>query len=250
MCTLSVIKNEVGLIMTMNRDEHRLRHESEKLSAVQLRDGCKVVFPTDLKSGGSWFGFNQRGVVLALLNRYQDPLKMDVISRGEIIPKALSQGISDNVFDFCGSLAVESYNPFDLIMISTGNCYQFKWTGNDYKIVPITINPSYFKTSSSVEMNSTLSWRSQFFEKWMKNNKNTINSESILKNIHLEQAVENKSRSIFMSREHSHSKSVCQVLLTNSNLVFQYYPQSSLMDITTELPISKANAGSLLLLQS
>ena len=54
----------------MNRDELRTRQETNEI-LNQSSDLTNYYHPVDLLSGGTWFGYNNKGLVMALLNRYQ-----------------------------------------------------------------------------------------------------------------------------------------------------------------------------------
>ena len=81
----------------MNRDESRARHEA----GIKAREASKVnlLFPVDGLAGGTWFGINDSGVVMALLNRYQAQHVRNPITRGKIIPNCLSRGSYNNIFE-------------------------------------------------------------------------------------------------------------------------------------------------------
>ena len=72
MCTLTVYSGKKRCVVTMNRDELRTRKEAGVLHSKSIND-IRFFHPVDLVSGGTWFGVNNQGVILALLNRYQAP---------------------------------------------------------------------------------------------------------------------------------------------------------------------------------
>lgn len=90
MCTLTIVSTENGLAITMNRDEQRTRAEiGTLLSGRSEAHRLTYAYPLDGLHGGTWMGANSRGIVLALLNRYQDPTRPDAESRGLIISELI-----------------------------------------------------------------------------------------------------------------------------------------------------------------
>jgi uncharacterized protein with NRDE domain len=226
MCTLTAISFKNKIVVTMNRDEARIRDEASSLKNTHSIDGTRLVYPVDLTSNGSWFGINDSGVVLGLLNRYQEPLNQNVVSRGTIIPKALSLGGVEEIIEFCCNLKVSNYSPFDLVLISNKKCYRFKWNGNDFNISPFTLEQPYFITSSSVDMENILTVRKQRFRDWTAQLElEKLTENEILQEFHLKQT-RNKSHSVFMQREFSHTKSICQSIISNTSSQIYYLPFS------------------------
>ena len=229
----------------MNRDERRERDESGFLKTIHSIHGATTVFPIDLESNGSWFGVNDSGVVLGLLNRYQDPLKKNAVSRGKIIPKALSFGGIQKVSDFLGNLTVKNYNPFDVVLFSTENCYRYNWNGTDFNITLFNLEQNFFITSSSIDMDEVLTTRKQKFNDWTTKSKVKIRSANdILQEFHTKQT-HNKSHSVLMAREKSHTKSICQAIISNSSNYLHYLPSAELekllQDVKFDLTKQTAN---------
>ncbi len=238
MCTLSIIKiigagHDDGLVITMNRDERRSRHEAAQ--PVINRNNPQqntIIYPQDLHAGGSWFGVSDAGIVLGLLNRYQNPVYENLNSRGEIIPLLLSSGDLNHILSRLETLPFRHYNAFDLIMISTRKSYRFCWDGENTRLTLLNLEKAYFISSSSVDRERVLLWRESFFNGYIKQKSpEKLSAMQILRAIHLQQIENHKSRSIFMSRRHSHTKSICQVVLSETSLQFNYFPQKNLKQL-------------------
>ena len=71
-----------------------------------------------MKSKGTWFGINQDGLAMALLNRYQDPIKDTKLSRGRFIPKLLLEKNFEAIKNKFQKLHDQNDNSFDLIILS------------------------------------------------------------------------------------------------------------------------------------
>lgn len=226
MCTLSLFKSDQSLIVTMNRDESRERLEA----GIKEREvsNIKQLFPVDGLAGGTWFGINDSGVVMALLNRYQAQHVSNPITRGKIIPNCLSRGSYNNIFEHLNHQSFAEFNPFDLFLMCLDSCHQFSWDGQHTTIKQI--NESAFQFSSSgLDTAAILEKRQRGFNQILDNQQKTIwQSSEILEAIHLNQDPIDQSSSVLMDRPLVHSKSICQVQLTTKHNQFNYYPETSL----------------------
>jgi hypothetical protein len=131
MCTLTVIPEENGYALAMNRDERIARGPSIPPEPLRFEEG-QAVYPRDIE-GGTWVAANDRGVALALLNwndacspAVQPP---KVKSRGLVIPLLIRCSLSGEVqaafaqADFSGLL------PFRLIGVfpSEHQIWEWRW---------------------------------------------------------------------------------------------------------------------------
>lgn len=221
MCTLSIIPVDNGLIITGNRDEQRTRTEPGILH--QTDNFC---YPTDGLAGGTWIGLNRQGVAIALLNRYQNPLKSNMTTRGEIIPALLEAGNFEQVSKRCRQLALDNYNPFDLIIASQTGLLQLQYDGQKGLFIEHEPFKPFFITSSAVKMHYTLQQRQNIFDSFMAEKPNT--PSDILTKLHMQKISGDDSTSILMSREKTHTKSICQLVITHQQSIFEYYTEDAL----------------------
>ncbi|WP_220719956.1 NRDE family protein [Agarivorans litoreus] len=223
MCTVSVLRLGQQTVITMNRDEARHRHEA---GIKQQHNGDTVlVYPVDGQAGGTWFGFNNHGVVLALLNRYQDPQHAGAPTRGQIIPQALALGSSQRLEQHLATQDYQHFNPFDLLMISANDCQHFSWSGKQLSHHHLS-DKAIQLSSSALNTQQVLASRKRRFQQWLKHKPSS--AERVLSDIHLQQCQQNRSHSVLMDRDEAHSKSICQVRLSAQNSEFDYYPEASL----------------------
>ncbi len=252
MCTLSIIplinhgfqeseqnKNgtlEKPYVITMNRDELRDREEEGRLEIEPVANG-HAYYPVDKQSGGTWFGYNDFGLVLALLNRYQEPQKNNVISRGRIIPRLLAcQSLDELEYTIKNSFKME-YNPFDLIVFYEGKCLQISGKGRSFSFQERLVEDGFFISSSSINAESILPYRQSLFDRFMdsyKQEKEAIDKRSILQHLHLCQDLNDTSRSILMSRAKTHTKSIFQVLV-KKQLEHGYWSNDRLSQLRSSL---------------
>jgi len=224
MCTLSLFKNDSELIITMNRDESRLRHEAGIKEHTD--NGIHTLFPVDGLAGGTWFGVNNAGVVMALLNRYQDPQKQGAPTRGQIIPTALAEGHYSKIIKHLSGVDFSDFNPFDLFIIELENNYHFSWNGRVMTTSQHNENALQF-SSSGLNTDSVLATRQARFEQQLPLHK-TWQAPTILTQLHLHQSPQDTSQSVLMDRPHTHTKSICQIRLQAEKCQFSYYPETSL----------------------
>ncbi|MFD1512402.1 NRDE family protein [Halomarina rubra] len=90
MCTLTFawqVFEERPLVVAANRDEAYAR-DSTPPRATTLPSGRRAVAPRDEEAGGTWMGYNEDGVFVALTNRWVD-VPAGERSRGRLVLDAL-----------------------------------------------------------------------------------------------------------------------------------------------------------------
>jgi uncharacterized protein with NRDE domain len=224
MCTLSVLRLSNSLVITMNRDEARLRHEAGLKQ--QQQDGLERLYPIDGQAGGTWFGVNNHGVVLALLNRYQDPQSSTAPTRGNIIPQALAYGSFNLVKKHLSEQSYQYYNPFDLVLIYGSKCLHLSWNGQHLSTHNVS-QAALLLSSSALNTEAVLAKRQQHFQQWLAQSPE-LSAAAVLQQIHLQHDLGSRGDSVLMDRSDAHSKSICQVLLDANCCEFNYYPEASL----------------------
>ncbi|MFT6985579.1 MAG: hypothetical protein ACJAT7_001389 [Psychromonas sp.] len=208
----------------MNRDESRSRHEAGLKE--QQQDGIEQLYPIDGQAGGTWFGVNNLGVVLALLNRYQDPQSSTAPTRGNIIPQALAYGNVSLVKKHLSEQNYQYYNPFDLMLISSRECLHLCWNGRHLSINNAS-QPAMLFSSSALNTEAVLAKRQERFQQWLAQSPE-LSATEVLHKIHLQHDLSSRGDSVLMDRSDAHSKSICQVLLDANCCEFNYYPEASL----------------------
>jgi hypothetical protein len=250
----------------MNRDEHLSRSEAGLISTYSDTNiKHKIAFPQDQRSGGTWIGVNEFGIVLCLLNRYQDSIRhssksaidnSEKLSRGTIIPKALKYKSVKTILDYLQSLNLFQFEAFDLLIISLQATYQFSWNGKAVVLHDVSEQHKFMITSSSINIEQVTHYRRQQFECWLEHRSEVGSAEnlasSVLGKFHLSQQSENKSYSVLMSRldtpHQTHTKSITQIAIDqtkhsyselninyfNQNKIQQWLNESSFENITPQ----------------
>lgn len=116
MCTLIVawrVFPEAPVCVGANRDEARDRPSSPP--AVRGGDP-RVLAPRDERAGGTWIGYNEHGVLVAVTNRWVEGTGER--SRGLLVDDALGEPTAAAVRDYVESeLATREYAPFHLVAV-------------------------------------------------------------------------------------------------------------------------------------
>lgn len=117
MCTLAVYFrafDDFPLIIAANRDEHYDR-PSEPPSVLDTTP--KIISGRDLRAGGTWLGFNEHGLVVAILNRHvsdDPPLLATPRSRGALCMDLLMRNSVTDAAAFLLQHRVR-YDPFTVL---------------------------------------------------------------------------------------------------------------------------------------
>lgn len=227
----------------MNRDELRSRKEAGLLHSRSSGE-TRLFYPVDSTSGGTWFGVNNRGVILCLLNRYQAPETADPVSRGNIIPAALEKGDVDAVTDCLLSLDYKAYNPFDLFLATRKKVLQFSWDGEDYSQVTCKFKNWFMFSSSGMSTEEVIAFRQNFFSAWHQEIGKTLgDANEVLRGFHLIQIPGMESQSVLMEREMSHTKSVIQADLSGKEMTVKYMPD--ILQKSLDAPFADAHVEQL-----
>ncbi len=135
MCTLIALHRCVvgaPLVIAANRDEF-LERPAEGL-ALRETVGGRIVAPRDVRAGGTWFGVNRHGVFAALTNRRSiesDPARR---SRGLLVLDALRAETAAEAADALEELAIDAYNPFNLLVADGATAHVTSYEGKAVRI--------------------------------------------------------------------------------------------------------------------
>ncbi len=121
MCTLIVawqVFDEAPICVAANRDEATDRPSSPP----SVRDGSPAVLaPRDDRAGGTWLGFNETGVLVAITNRWV--AGEGERSRGLLVDDCLRERSASAAMDLVETeLGARSYAPFHLLAADEDAC--------------------------------------------------------------------------------------------------------------------------------
>jgi len=232
MCTLSIIQHRGARVITMNRDERRGRPELNR-----LRQSKRLCYPVDIPSDGTWVGANREGLVLALLNRYQDAEEYAAPSRaprsrGEIIPRLLELETQEALVAELQGWDCSAYSPFDLVISGPERLTQWVWDGRaSYPQEPQ--QSAFLRSSSSEHAHRALSFRQQRFDQFVARMQAEDTScdqlaDRVLNDFHLGSRDADPEIDAFMARAQTHTKSITQLLADQSLVAIRYWPEPCL----------------------
>ena len=119
MCTISwEQKGAEGFAVYFNRDEQKSRPVARPPEVKRAINGVRYLAPTDPTSGGTWLAASERGLVLALLNRWHEGVTIESPkSRGVLIPKLIGLDDQRGVLNAVKALNLSKTPPFTLVVL-------------------------------------------------------------------------------------------------------------------------------------
>lgn len=152
MCTVSFVPGENGVFITSNRDENISRSHTLP-PKMYLKNGFKIFYPQDVKSKGTWIGYNEFGTVAILLNgafvKHQQAENYKQ-SRGLIIPFILSNINSLNALQTSNFFGIE---PFTIVLYQNNNLYECRWDATSLYTKQLQTNKAYLWNSVTLYTN-------------------------------------------------------------------------------------------------
>lgn len=113
MCTLVVAANVFPghpLVVLANRDE-----QLDRPSSPPTRWSAGFLAPRDEVAGGTWLGLNERGLFVAITNRFGGPRDPARTSRGALVARALTYATAREAHAAMARLDPARYNGFHLV---------------------------------------------------------------------------------------------------------------------------------------
>ncbi len=166
MCTVSFVRVKDSIIITSNRDEH-IHRTNAAAPELYFSGQKKMIFPKDVKAGGTWFVAADNGVVAVLLNGAfikhiaQPPYRK---SRGLILLEIIEAG---DPYLFFISANLDNIEPFTVILYQPGSLYELRWDGkNKYQKLLDTFG-HYIWSSSTLYSDEVIEQRKNLFEQFI-----------------------------------------------------------------------------------
>jgi uncharacterized protein with NRDE domain len=119
---------DAPVVVAANRDE-RLNRESEPPA---VRDWeTPTVAPQDAEAGGTWLGYNEHGVLVAITNRWLDEELTAGRSRGLLVRDALRHESAEDAARYVErELEAHSYDGFNLLAVDDAAAVLVEWVGS------------------------------------------------------------------------------------------------------------------------
>ncbi len=229
MCTLTVHRNSERVLVTMNRDESRLRGEESPPELSERGATPRTLAPRDGNAGGTWIGVNDRGLVACLLNLYEEeqaaPRPSGMASRGELIPRILESEAHGSARDrFVAEFDRIRYLPLELAIFSSVGGTSLLWRGKGD--LEATVHPGEWTllSSSSWIPQEVLPWRRELFRNWREEGERW---RGPIPEFHLLQPEGREYWSPLLSRENASTRSLTQVEVPRDggSPVMRYWPR-------------------------
>lgn len=240
MCTVTIHRISAFMLVTMNRDEARIRVQEKPPQLVQNAHGPHYMAPIDGQAGGTWFGVNDQAVHACLLNRYlpDDSHKIysnpNRPSRGRIIVELLAQGNEDNALEWLDEVFhPEPYPSFCLLVMGPENTYSFGWDGHNLEKRNHSGEWLMF-SSSSWRTEEVLAFRQNEFDAWVRRN---APFDGLIPSIHLWQPADRMEWAPLMDRDFSATRSITQTVtdFSKRQTEMRYWPREIVHSTNTPL---------------
>lgn len=224
MCTVSFINNNGNIIITSNRDEKVIRPCAIAPVNYQL-NGKNLLYPKDLKAGGTWFAIDEKGTVLVLLNGGRTNHLSKIAngkSRGLIALDIISDKSPRNYWNH---VHLEDIEPFTLVLYQNEELYELIWDG--FIKFATRLNPINNHIWSSVTLYSEeiRKKRAGWFFDFLKNKKE-ISPLEIL-NFHRNTERGNSENGLIINRGNVlKTLSITQAILEDNRGILRYFDLS------------------------
>ena len=133
MCTLTLawqVFEDAPVVVAANRDE-RLNRESVPPSRRDWE--TPTVAPQDSEAGGTWLGYNDHGVLVAITNRWIDADLASGRSRGLLVRDALRHETAEDAIRYVErELDERSYDGFNLLAVDDNAALLVEWDGRPH----------------------------------------------------------------------------------------------------------------------
>lgn len=171
MCTVTFIPTEKGrFFLTSNRDEKI--HRPTTPPVFEVINGSTVLFPRDLKAGGTWIATSERGRTCCILNggfEQHSWQQHHTKSRGLIVLETFQYATIDEFFN---KVVLENTEPFTMIIAEvnpdlTTSLFQFVWDGSMRHVERKDEGLPAIWSSSTLYTPYIRKKREELFHRWM-----------------------------------------------------------------------------------
>ena len=228
MCTLTILRQDKGFLITMNRDDAISRAPEEAPRWQPVGEAEPSFFaPVDTQAGGTWIGTNTRKFWACLLNGYadtdgehhsSDPDK----SRGHIIPALLR---AKDPIQWIQHQSFEGYRSFHVVMGDAHQVYHWSWDDEELKAHSVNwlVSAGYemlFFTSSSWQQSRVREHRKRDALKWLSDQKYTPEG---IPSCHFNQEPKTRASDILVRRDAVCTRSISQMVIADHHpMQFKY----------------------------
>ncbi len=222
MCTLTILRDEGRVLVTMNRDDLAGRPEAAPAEWPSAKP--TFVAPKDLQAGGTWIGVHADGVIACLLNRY-DRAPVGRTSRGSIVLEAMRNVSVDDACNALKALDHTAYSPFTCNLVGYDSSTRLDWTGAHLKHTDLLATGDIIMvTSSSWQFDEVKAPREGLFRRvWA----NGDAGADRIATFHSRRNSAHDAWAPMMQRPQSQTKSVTQVEVTAHGAEMRYWTRDA-----------------------
>jgi len=222
MCTLSFSPTRSGLLLAMNRDE-TLQRELANAPRLFSATGCIAAYPTE-PSGGTWLALNDRGMILALLNKNSPTEMKKEFSRGTLIPSLIHSDSLRTARSRLETMDLEGRLPFTLVMIGQHERRLVEAVWNGHRLQhgdrPWATRHWFSSSVSDDDATRVRGRTCEVFHKYL------VLSPESLRELHRSHSPGPGAFSICMHRTNATSVSYSEIRIDGDEAAFSYAPDS------------------------
>lgn len=220
MCTVSFVYNNGKFIITSNRDEIISRQKTLE-PRNYLINRKNVLYPKDLKSGGTWFVIDEKGHVVVLLNGAQEKhiKKLNYRkSRGLIVLDLIS---FESILAGWNNSSFEDIEPFTLIVFEYNKLYQLRWDGFHKENLELSITKTHIWSSCTLYSEEVQQQRVHWFANCFES-KNLITELDVM-NFHRNTEKNDQENGLIIDRKNQFKTvSITQTVIDINKVVLNY----------------------------
>lgn len=243
MCTVTVYRPALAtakhtlsadlpqLVVTMNRDERRDRQAEVPPQRYDHQQSLRL-YPLDSDANGTWFGVNQLGICLSLLNRYDSIDYTASKSRGLIIPDLLLLDSVQTIKAALLDMALGQFSPFTLFINTAYDSAVAQWDGRNLAINKPMVGAYMHISSSSWQSDDVLPWRKSLFETWVE--QGAEHNAQGMPSYNLMQPEGWAKYAPRVSRENAYTKSITQYAIYAKQVQAKYWSEQVLPNGTSQ----------------
>lgn len=228
MCTITFFPlAKDKFVLTTNRDE---QPERQTLSPMEyIHNGSTLIYPKDLKAGGTWVAANTNGRVASLMNGGKVPhvrKESYRLSRGIVMIELLQ---TKNVISFLNQFSFSDIEPFTIILIEPQKqlnihykAYEITWDEETLHQRALPWEPQIW-SSTPLYTREIHQKRIEWFSEFINTNQDITPDD--LWHFHHTAGNGDKTNDLIMDRGFIHTKSITQ--FTNDGTIKYKYEEVS-----------------------
>lgn len=219
MCTVTFIPTTKGVVITSNRDEKVTREKATPPALYEV-NGKQITFPKDQKAGGTWIAKTQEKVIV-LLNGAQEKHKVKSLyrkSRGLIV---LELAGAENTLVSWNEINLTEIEPFTIVLFENNSLFQLQWNEIEKKQEELAVSKNHIWSSSTLYSEENRAERAKWFDTFMKENNNPIESDIL--NFHQFTEKNNNDFGLQINRNNIlKTVSITQCVVSNCKIKMSY----------------------------